>query len=101
AKEEIFTKVHPGEIVEGMVRRLTDYGAFVDLGGVDGLLHISEMSWMRINHPREMFKEGQRIKVMVLRLDPAAGKISLGHRQVLPDPWNLIRQNYTVNQRFT
>jgi 4-hydroxy-3-methylbut-2-enyl diphosphate reductase len=86
--------------LEGTVRRLTDYGAFVDLGGVDGLLHISEMSWMRINHPKEMFREGQKIKVMVLRLDAGAGKISLGHRQVLPDPWNLIKDNYTVGQRF-
>lgn len=101
AKEEIFTKVNPGDIIEGTVRRLTDYGAFVDLGGVDGLLHISEMSWMRINHPKEMFREGQKIKVMVLRLDPAAGKISLGHRQVLPDPWNLIKQNYKVGQTLT
>lgn len=101
AKEEIFTKVHPGDILDGTVRRLTDYGAFVDLGGVDGLLHISEMSWMRINHPREMFREGQKIKVMVLRLDPGAGKISLGHRQVLPDPWNLIKQNYTIGQKLT
>jgi len=100
AKDEIFKNVSPGEILEGTVRRLTDYGAFVDLGGVDGLLHISEMSWMRINHPKEMFREGQKIKVMVLRLDAEAGKISLGHRQVLPDPWNLIKDNYTVGQRF-
>jgi predicted RNA-binding protein with RPS1 domain len=100
AKEEIFTRVKPGEILDGSVRRLTDYGAFVDLGGVDGLLHISEMSWARINHPKEMFKEGQKIKVMVLRLDPSAGKISLGHRQVLPDPWNLIKQNYRVGQNL-
>ncbi len=98
AKDEIFEKVAPGEILEGTVRRLTDYGAFVDLGGVDGLLHISEMSWARINHPKEMFKEGQKIKVMVLRLDSVAGKISLGHRQVLPDPWNLIKTNYKVGQ---
>jgi predicted RNA-binding protein with RPS1 domain len=101
AKEEIFTNVKPGDVLEGTVRRLADYGAFVDLGGVDGLLHISEMSWARINHPKEMFQEGQKIKVMVLRLDPDAGKISLGHRQVLPDPWNLIRENYTPNQRLT
>jgi len=101
AKENIFQNVTPGEILEGTVRRLVDYGAFIDLGGVDGLLHISEMSWTRIAHPKEMFKEGQKIKVMVLRLDPGAGKISLGHRQVLPDPWNLIRENYTVNQKLT
>jgi len=100
AKEDIFTKVQPGDRLEGTVRRLTDYGAFIDLGGVDGLLHISEMSWMRINHPKEMFKEGQKIEVMVLRLDQGAGKISLGHRQVLPDPWNLIKQNYTVGQKL-
>lgn len=98
AKETIFNDVKPGDKLEGTVRRLTDYGAFVDLGGVDGLLHISEMSWARINHPKEMFKEGQKIEVMVLRLDPAAGKISLGHRQVLPDPWNLIKDNYKVGQ---
>jgi predicted RNA-binding protein with RPS1 domain len=101
AKEDIFTTVNPGDRLEGTVRRLTDYGAFIDLGGVDGLLHISEMSWMRINHPKEMFKEGQKIEVMVLRLDQGAGKISLGHRQVLPDPWNLIKQNYTINQKLT
>jgi len=100
AKENIFTAVKPGDALDGTVRRLTDYGAFVDLGGVDGLLHISEMSWARINHPKEMFKEGQKIKVMVLRLDANAGKISLGHRQVLPDPWNLIKQNYTVGQKL-
>lgn len=100
AKEEIFKNVKPGDILEGSVRRLTDYGAFVDLGGVDGLLHISEMSWARINHPKEMFREGQKIKVMVLRLDPGAGKISLGHRQVLPDPWNLIKQNYRIGQNL-
>ena len=98
AKENIFTAVKPGDKLEGTVRRLTEYGAFVDLGGVDGLLHISEMSWARINHPKEMFKEGQKIEVMVLRLDPSAGKISLGHRQVLPDPWNLIKENYKMSQ---
>jgi 4-hydroxy-3-methylbut-2-enyl diphosphate reductase len=100
AKDSIFTNVKPGDTLDGTVRRLADYGAFVDLGGVDGLLHISEMSWARISHPKEMFKEGQRIKVMVLRLDPAVGKISLGHRQVLPDPWNLIRENYKIGQRL-
>jgi 4-hydroxy-3-methylbut-2-enyl diphosphate reductase len=101
AKEEIFQNVKPGAIMEGTVRRLTDYGAFVDLGGVDGLLHISEMSWMRISHPKEMFKEGQKIQVMILRLDPDTGKLSLGHRQVLPDPWNEVKTNYKVGQRLT
>ncbi|MBX3119445.1 MAG: S1 RNA-binding domain-containing protein [Fimbriimonadaceae bacterium] len=101
AKDELFSSVKAADILEGTVRRLTDYGAFVDLGGVDGLLHISEMSWMRINHPKEMFKEGQKIQVMVLKLDANSGKISLGHRQVLPDPWNLIKDKYVQGQKLT
>ncbi|CAN5375884.1 hypothetical protein BH11ARM2_BH11ARM2_02730 [soil metagenome] len=100
AKDEIFNNVKPGDILDGTVRRLTDYGAFVDLGGVDGLLHISEMSWARINHPKEIFKEGQKIKVMVLRLDKDNGKISLGHRQVLPDPWKEIGDKYRNGQKL-
>jgi len=100
-KAQLFGNANPGDIIEGTVRRLTDYGAFVDLGGIDGLLHISEMSWMRINHPKEVLKEGQSIKVMVLRLDKETGKISLGHRQVLPDPWKLIQENYKIGQKFT
>lgn len=101
ARAALFSNVKPGDVLEGTVRRLTDYGAFVDLGGVDGLLHISEMSWMRISHPREVLKEGQKIKVMVLRIDAGTEKVSLGHRQVLPDPWNAIRENYTQNQKLT
>jgi len=99
ARKEIFDRVKTGEVVAGTVRRLTDYGAFVDLGGVDGLLHISEMSWYRISHPKEVLKEGDEINVQVLRLDPSSGRISLGLRQVLPDPWNLIRENYKIGQK--
>ena len=99
-KRDIFTNVKPQDVKRGTVRRLTDYGAFIDLGGIDGLLHISEMSWARIDHPREVLKEGDEIDVMVLRLDPDNGRISLGLRQVLPDPWNLIRENYKVGQKI-
>ncbi len=99
-KEKIFTDVKPQDVLPGVVRRLTDYGAFVDLGGIDGLLHISEMSWMRIDHPREVLKEGDEINVMVLRLDKDSGRISLGLRQVLPDPWNLIKENYKKGQKI-
>lgn len=101
ARKEIFDKVKTGDVVPGTVRRLTDYGAFVDLGGVDGLLHISEMSWYRISHPKEVLKEGDDINVQVLRLDPNSGRISLGLRQVLPDPWNIIRENYKIGQKIT
>lgn len=97
-KEDIFNHVKVADVLEGTIRRITDYGAFVDLGGVDGLLHISEMSWSRITHPKELFKEGQKIKVQVLRLDAQNGKISLGHRQVLPDPWNLVKENYKIGE---
>jgi|GEM_PF-67107 len=101
AKDDLFEGTKVDDVLEGSIRRLTDYGAFVDLGGVDGLLHISEMSWSRITHPKEMFKEGQKIKVQVLKLDKETGKISLGHRQVLPDPWKLIKDNYAINQKIT
>jgi 4-hydroxy-3-methylbut-2-enyl diphosphate reductase len=87
-----------GQIREGAVRRLTDYGAFVDLGGIDGLLHVSEMSWTRINHPSEVVKPGQRIHVMILKLNLEAGRVSLGLRQILPDPWVEIAGKYRVGQ---
>jgi predicted RNA-binding protein with RPS1 domain len=99
-RQNLFETTKPGEILEGSVRRLTDYGAFIDLGGVDGLLHISEMSWMRIDHPKEVLKEGEDIKVMVLRLDEGGGRISLGLRQVMPDPWNLIKDNYKQGDKI-
>lgn len=98
AKETIFQNLTVGEIVDGVVRRLVDYGAFVDIGGVDGLLHVSEMSWSRINHPNEVLREGDEIKVKILRMDSGAGKISLGYRQVLPDPWHIVSDRYKVGQ---
>jgi 4-hydroxy-3-methylbut-2-enyl diphosphate reductase len=100
-KQQIFERVKPGEVLDGTVRRLVDYGAFIDLGGVDGLLHVSEMAWSRVDHPREVLQEGDDVRVMVLRLDEKSGRISLGRRQVLPDPWALIRENYRVGQRMT
>lgn len=100
AKDKLFGEVKPQDVMPGVVRRITEYGAFVDLGGIDGLLHISEMSWIRIDHPKEVLKEGDEIKVMILRLDKDTGRISLGLRQVLPDPWNLVRENYKRNQKI-
>lgn len=85
-----------GQIREGVVRRITDYGAFVDLGGVDGLLHVSEMSWTRINHPSEAVKVGQKIQVMVLKLNLEQGRVSLGLRQILPDPWVEVQKLHRV-----
>ena len=75
---------------------MTDYGAFIDLGGIDGLLHISEMSWTRINHPSEMLKVGDKLQVMVLKLNLDQGRVSLGLRQILPDPWMEVARKYRV-----
>jgi len=79
-----------------VVRRLTQFGAFVDIGGVDGLLHISEMSWHRINHPSEAVKVGDELEVMVLKVDRDSEKISLGLKQVLPNPWDNVTEKYSV-----
>ena len=83
-----------GQIREGIVRRITDYGVFIDLGGIDGLLHISEMSWTRVKHPSDVVKVSQKIQVMVLKLNLEAGRVSLGLRQILPDPWAEVAGRY-------
>jgi 4-hydroxy-3-methylbut-2-enyl diphosphate reductase len=93
-KGETLSNLAEGQIRKGIVRRITDYGAFVDIGGLDGLLHISEMSWTRIKHPSEVLKVNDEIDVMVLRVNLDAGKISLGLRQILPDPWSTVAERY-------
>ncbi len=98
-REETLKHLKEGEIVEGTVKNLTDYGAFVDLGGLDGLLHITDISWGRVGHPSEKLSVGDQIKVKVLHFDPEKGKVSLGLKQVLPDPWNLALENYPVGAR--
>lgn len=95
-RKETIATLKEGQIRSGIVRRITDYGAFVDLGGVDGLLHVSEMSWTRINHPSEAVKVGQKIQVMVLRLNLEQGRVSLGLRQILPDPWEDVKRIHRV-----
>lgn len=95
-KSETLSTLAEGQVRTGIVRRITDYGAFVDLGGIDGLLHISEMSWTRIKHPTDVVKVGQKIQVMVLKLNLGQGKVSLGLRQILPDPWAEVEEKYHV-----
>jgi ribosomal protein S1 len=97
-RQQVFESIQEGQVIEGTVRRLVDYGAFVDLGGVDGLLHISEMSWKRIKHPSDVLREGQQVRVQVLRVDPGSRKISLGLKQLIPDPWLDVEQRYQVGQ---
>lgn len=100
-REQTIQGMEENKVVRGVVRRITDYGAFVDIGGVDGLLHVTEMSWTRINHPSEVVKVGDRIDVMILRFDREQNRISLGLKQILPDPWEHIAQQYKVGQIVT
>src|SRR6266478_6545104 len=76
-----------GKVLKGVVKNITDYGAFIDLGGIDGLLHITDMSWGRVGHPSELFKVNDEIDVIVLKYDPATERVSLGHKQLITDPW--------------
>jgi predicted RNA-binding protein with RPS1 domain len=91
----------PGQVRHGIVRRLTPYGAFIDLGGIDGLLHISEMSWTRINDPKEVLREGQELDVLILKMDLENNRVSLGLRQILPDPWADIPTRYKEGDVIT
>ncbi len=97
-RAETLSSIAEGQIRDGIVRRITDYGAFVDLGGIDGLLHISEMSWTRIKHPSDAVKQGDKIQVMILKLNLEQGKVSLGLRQILPDPWAEVQHKYHVGE---
>ncbi len=96
-REETWAKIEEGQTVSGVVKGLTDFGAFIDLGGVDGLLHVSQMSWGRVDHPSDVLEVGEEIDVKVLRVDREAEKISLGLKQLLPDPWESIDERYNVD----
>lgn len=96
-KAETLNHIDVGYIVEGTVKNLTEYGAFVDIGGIDGLLHVTDMSWGRIQNPSEMFKPGDTIQVKILKLDRDKEKISLGYKQLQPDPWSTVVEVYHVN----
>ena len=100
-KKDTLANLAEGQILEGVVKNITDYGAFVDLGGLDGLLHITDMSWGRLNHPSEVIKVGDKLKVMVLKYDSAKGKISLGLKQAMPDPWLSVEGKYPVGEKIS
>lgn len=88
-----------GQVVEGMVKNLTDYGAFIDLGGLDGLLHITDMSWGRVNNPAEILTVGQKLNVKILKFDRERERVSLGLKQIIPDPWSGVEETYPVGGR--
>lgn len=99
--EAVWNSLNVGDVVEGTVMRFTDYGAFVDLGGIDGLLHISEISWGKLKHPQEVLQIGDRVKVKILSMNEEKGKISLGLKQTTPEPWSVIEEKYQVGQVVT
>jgi small subunit ribosomal protein S1 len=98
-KKDTLKVLEEGVILEGVVKNITGYGAFVDVGGIDGILHITDMSWGRINHPSDLLKVGDCVKVVVLKFDPERERISLGMKQITPDPWESVEEKYAVGSR--
>jgi small subunit ribosomal protein S1 len=100
-KKHTLETLAEGKVLRGVVKNITDYGAFIDLGGIDGLLHITDMSWGRVGHPSELFKVNDEIDVVVLKYDPATERVSLGHKQLTPDPWSAVTERHPVGARVT
>ncbi len=100
-RNELLDNLAEGQTVEGVVKNITDYGAFVDLGGIDGLLHVTDMSWKRINHPSEILTIGETIKVQIVRINPETQRVSLGIKQMHEDPWAAVAAKYTIGSKFT
>jgi len=97
---EIVARLQEGQVVDGVVKNITDYGAFIDLGGIDGLLHVTDMAWRRVNHPSEIVNVGDTVKVQIIRINPDTQRISLGIKQLEADPWEGIAAKYPVDARF-
>lgn len=98
-RESTLETLEAGQIIDGVIKNITDYGAFIDLGGIDGLLHVTDMSWGRVNHPSELFNVGDEIKVKVLKFDPETERVSLGLKQIQPDPWVDAAMRYPIGVR--
>jgi len=99
-RSELVANLEEGQVIEGVVKNITEYGAFVDLGGIDGLLHVTDMAWRRVNHPSEVVQIGQSVKVKIIKINHETHRISLGIKQLLADPWEGIAARYPVNTRF-
>jgi len=100
-KAELVSSMKEGQVLEGIIKNITDYGAFVDLGEVDGLLHVTDISWKRISHPSEALTIGQKVKVQIIKFNNETQRISLGMKQLEEDPWNVAKDKYKVNDKFT
>ena len=101
ARGELMSQIKEGQIVTGVVKNITDYGAFIDLGGIDGLLHVTDISWKRVNHPSEMLSVGQSIQVQIIRYNEENNRISLGMKQLESDPWSEVAARFTPGQRLS
>src|SRR5215470_9112395 len=99
-RSEIVARLEEGQIIDGVAKNITDYGAFIDLGGIDGLLHVTDMAWRRVNHPSEIVNVGDTVKVQIVRINPETQRISLGMKQLQADPWGGIEAKYPVGARF-
>ena len=100
-RTELVSQLHEGEVREGVVKNITDYGAFVDLGGIDGLLHVTDMSWKRVSHPSQVLAVGDTVKVQIVKINPDTQRISLGMKQLQSDPWDGVEAKYPVGAKFT
>ena len=100
-RTELVGQLQEGEVREGVVKNITDYGAFVDLGGIDGLLHVTDMSWKRVNHPSQVLAVGDTVKVQIVKINPDTQRISLGMKQLQSDPWDGVEAKYPVGAKFT
>ncbi len=100
-RSELVQRLSEGQVVDGVVKNITEYGAFVDLGGIDGLLHVTDMAWRRVNHPSEILNIGETVKVQIIRINPETFRISLGMKQLETDPWEGIEAKYPISARFT
>jgi small subunit ribosomal protein S1 len=100
-RSEIVQQLEEGQVVDGVVKNITDYGAFVDLGGIDGLLHVTDIAWRRVNHPSEVLSIGETIKVQIIRINHESHRISLGMKQLQADPWEGIEAKYPISAKFT
>ncbi|KKB10660.1 30S ribosomal protein S1 [Devosia geojensis] len=100
-RSEIVQQLEEGQVVDGVVKNITDYGAFVDLGGIDGLLHVTDIAWRRVNHPSEVLSIGETIKVQIVRINHESHRISLGMKQLQADPWEGIEAKYPIGAKFT
>jgi small subunit ribosomal protein S1 len=100
-RERLLTQVHKGDVLTGVVTSLADFGAFIDLGGADGLIHLSELAWHRVSHPSEVLHVGQEIRVSVLSIDEEKKRIALSLRRLTPEPWSVVEQNYHIGQVVT